>query len=141
MSLIPFFIAFLAYKNRWRLRLRWYRVSKRGKRFLGQLRTTDRHVNYGAINENMDLSDAYISCSEQDKPWVLQHLLPGIDNDGTFGGQFKLYFDDRDSEPGKCLFMSSIVKYIRRNAQYWCHFQILTPQLVFGSIRISSEIK
>ena len=81
--------------------------------FLRHLRVISQHANYGAIGEEADLFDAYISCSEHDKPWVLQNLLPGIDkvqldDDNPFGGDFRLYYDDRDSEPGEQYFLDRI---------------------------------
>ena len=97
----------LVYRNRWRLRLRLYLLSKRGRHFLRDVRGQARHPNYGAINDDgrQDYYDAYISCSDRDYDWALHNLLPGIDNgrydDEMFGGDFKLYFDPRDKEPGK----------------------------------------
>jgi len=44
---------------------------------------------------------AYISHDEEDGPWVLENLLPGIDNgklgDMDFGGKYSLYYAPRDS--------------------------------------------
>ena len=93
------------YRNRWRLRLRLYLISKRGKHFVRNIRGENQYRNYGTINDDGTRYDAYVSCSEYDKPWALQRLLPGIDNgqlndDTPFGGDFKLYYDDRDSEAG-----------------------------------------
>ena len=96
----------LVYRNRWRLRLRLYLLSNRGIHFLRDLRGHAQHRNYGAIYDDGrgDHYDAYISRSNRDDDWVLHHLLPGVDNgcyDGDmFGGDFKLYFDPRDKEPG-----------------------------------------
>ena len=97
----------LVYRNRWRLRLRLYLLSKRGRHFLGNLRPQAQRANYGAINDHHEEGayDAYISCSEDDNDWVLHHLLPGIDNgryddDNIFGGDFKLNYDHRDFYPG-----------------------------------------
>ena len=98
------------YKNRWRLRLRLYVLSKRGRLFLRNLTAQAQRPSYGAINVDFDQGfyDAYISCSELDNDWVLHHLLPDIDigrydDDNIFGGDFKLYFDPRDKDPGKQL--------------------------------------
>ena len=95
------------YRSRWRLRLRIYLISKRGKLFLRMLKAHARMGNnYGAINGNQGLYDAYISSSEYDNDWVRLHLLPGIDDgkyhdDTMFGGDFKLYYDPRDFDPGE----------------------------------------
>ena len=97
----------LIYRNRWRLRLRVYLLSKRGRRFIRDRRGHVQHPNYGAIKDvgRRDHYDAYISCCECDNDWVLRHLLPNIDSgdngNGEFGGEFKLYFDPRDKDPGK----------------------------------------
>ena len=104
---ISFISVIFVYKNRWRLRLRIYLLSKRGRLFTGNIRGREHMANYGAINDDghQDYYDAYISCSDRDYDWALHHLLPGIDNgrydDDMFGGDFKLYFDPRDKEPGK----------------------------------------
>ena len=63
----------------------------------------DIRGNYGAI-EGTSTYDAYVSCSDMDTHWALQNLLPGIDNgrlDEEFGGTFRLYYEDRDSNPSK----------------------------------------
>ena len=101
-------IGTLIYRNRWRLRLRIYLLSKRGKQFLGNMTAHVQQANYGAINDQ-GFYDAYISCCDQEYDWVLRHLLPGIDNgrlndDNIFWGDFKLYYDPRDQEPGKTCF-------------------------------------
>ena len=97
----------VVYKNRWRLRLRVYLMSKRGRVFVRTIRGREQRTNYEAINDDgrQDFNDAYISCSYRDYDWVIHQLLPGIDNghyddDTIFGGDFKLYFDPRDKEPG-----------------------------------------
>ena len=100
---ISFLSCALVYKNRWRLRLRLYRLSGRGRRFFKKAKTAVKRGNYGAIENDQELYDAYVSCNEQDTPWALHHLLPGVDNgrlEKDFGGNFRLYYEDRDSEPG-----------------------------------------
>ena len=99
------------YKNRWRIDLRLYLLSKRGRHFLDNVCRNVQQQEFRAINENDReyIYDAYISCSDQDYDWVLDHLLPDIDNgrydDNEFGGDFKLYYDPRDQEPGNVLDM------------------------------------
>ena len=93
----------LVYKNRWRLRLRWYCFSRRGRRVFGMKKANDAKGNYGTIEGTLTY-DAYVSCSDMDTHWALQNLLPGIDNgrlDEEFGGEFRLYYEDRDSDPSK----------------------------------------
>ena len=101
-------IAGLVYRNRWRLRLRWYRLSRRGRRFLKRAKAADGRGHYGAIENDQEIFDAYVSCSEPDRDWALHNLLPGIDrgkldDDNVFGGDFHLYYEDRDAEAGKSL--------------------------------------
>ena len=91
----------LIYKNRWRIRLRIYLLTKRGRLFVETQREREQRANEG----DHDHYDAYISCCEQDYDWALHHLLPDVDNggydNGKFGGNFKLYFDPRDKDIGK----------------------------------------
>ena len=101
--LLSLLLVWLIYKNRWRLRLCWYKLSKRGRRFLKRSRSPHNGTNYGTIPDHT--YDAYVSCSMSDRDWALQHLLPGIDRgqlnkDHKFGGEFRLYYEDRDAEPG-----------------------------------------
>ena len=103
--LIALLIFGMIYKNRWRIRLRWYKLSKRGRRFLQRPKAADGRGNYGAIPDQ-ETFDAYVSCSEYDTDWALANLLPGIDNgelneDNKFNGVFRLYYEDRDATPGK----------------------------------------
>lgn len=113
-TIVSLFGCVCLYKCRWRIRLRLYLISKRRRHLMSTRRVTDSRGNYGAIN-NTDIQrvfDAYISSSEYDNDWVLKHLLPGIDNgqytdDNVFGGEFRLYFDARDSKPGN---KSTIIK-------------------------------
>ena len=105
--LISLLTVTFVYRNRWRIRLRLYLIAKLGRLFLrvmghGQM-THDRGINE---DNDQGLYDAYISCSENDHEWVLQHLLPDIDNgrlddDNIFGGDFKFYYDPRDKDPGR----------------------------------------
>ena len=73
------------------------------------MRAHVQQADYGAMNDQ-GFYDAYISCCDQEYDWVLRHLLPEIDNgrlndDNIFGGDFKLYYDPRDQEPGKTFFL------------------------------------
>ena len=116
--LVPLLLVCLIYKNRWRIRLRWYRLSKRGRKFLKRSKSSDSSVNYGAIPNYT--FDAYVSCSMPDREWALQHLLPGIDkgqlnNDTKFGGEFRLYYEDRDAEAGT---ISKWLAMIRKSKKY-----------------------
>ena len=101
--LIVIIIAGTVYRKRWPLKLFMYKLTR--NRRTRTLVAADGHGGYGAlVNEGM--YDAYISCAENDKKWVLENLLPGvdrgkIDDDNVFGGNFDLYFEDRDAEPGK----------------------------------------
>ena len=105
--IISLLSGFFVYRNRWRIRLRLYLLSNRGRQFIRNIQTNAQGANYGSINDDIERNhyDAYVSCSEDDNEWVLKHLLPGIDDglyeDGTFGGEFKLYHDPRDFNPGK----------------------------------------
>ena len=98
------------YRNRWRLRLRLYLLSKRGRLFIKRIKSQAQRTHYRAIDCDGDqyLYDAYISCNDNDYDWVMQHLLPGVDNgrydkETIYGGDFKLYFDPRDCDPGKLI--------------------------------------
>ena len=98
------------YRNRWRLRLRLYLLSKRGRLFIKRIKSQAQRTHYRAIDCDGDqyLYDAYISCSDNDYDWVIHHLLPGVDNgrydnETIYGGDFKLYFDPRDFDPGKLI--------------------------------------
>ena len=105
----------LVFRNRWRLRLRLYLLSKHGRQFLRYERGHAQQPNYGTIKEDgrQDHYDAYISCSDRDYDWALHNLLPGIDNgrydDDMFGGDFKLFFDPRDKEPGNVCILQNYV--------------------------------
>ena len=116
--LVTLLLVCLIYKNRWRIRLRWYRLSTRGRKFLKRSKSCDGSVNYGAIPNYT--YDAYVSCSMPDREWALQHLLPGIDkgqlnNDTKFGGEFRLYYEDRDAEAGT---KSKWLAMIRKSKKY-----------------------
>jgi hypothetical protein len=54
-----------------------------------------------------------ISCADDDFQWILQNILPGIDDgnhsSSEFGGEFKLYFEPRDGLPGTP-FVDSIIE-------------------------------
>nr|UTM63721.1 Toll-like receptor [Ruditapes philippinarum] len=96
-------ISGLLYRKRWPLKLYVYKLRRR--REPRKHGAADGRGGYGAIN-NEEGFDAYVSCAEEDKQWVLDNLLPGVDrgkkdDEHVFGGQFCLYFEDRDSEPGR----------------------------------------
>ena len=93
-------ISSVVYRKRWHIKLFFYkrRRSARNKK----ARAADGRGNYGAIDGDRPTFDAYISHSPEDSDWVKQNLLPGIDKgennekDGTYGGDFALYFEERD---------------------------------------------
>lgn len=94
----------ILYRKRWHIKLFCYKLT-RGKSRRRPLLAGDGRGNYGAIEYGEETYDAYISCAEEDKLWVKEHLLPGIDNGQIneqlkFGGDHQLYFEDRDSDPG-----------------------------------------
>ena len=89
----------IIYSKRWTIRLFRYRLVKRFKRLIARWAGVD-----GKLAQEGQF-DAYVSVSEHDKDWALEHLLPGIDNgqrddDHPFLGRFKLYYEDRDAIPG-----------------------------------------
>ena len=85
------------YRNRWRLRLRIYLLSKCGRRLLRNITVHEQRVNYGAINGDRDQGfyDSYTSCSENDND------CGRYDDDNIFGGDFKLYYNHRDLYPAE----------------------------------------
>ncbi|WAR30663.1 TLR3-like protein [Mya arenaria] len=104
-AILVMVISIIMYRKRWFIKLFIYkRTRKLRKR---KIRAADRRGNYGAIPDEEDVKefDAYISCADEDMDWVREHLLPGVDkgdiNDIKFGGDFALYFSERDSEPGQ----------------------------------------
>ncbi|XP_045191888.2 slit homolog 3 protein-like [Mercenaria mercenaria] len=103
---IVIIISGFTYRKRWRVKLFFYKMTRRRK--TRKFGAADGRGNYGAIDaeDGGGIFDAYISCAEEDKNWVLTSLLPGvdrgqIDEDRPFGGQFSLYFEERDSAPGR----------------------------------------
>nr|WBP49914.1 Toll-like receptor protein [Mimachlamys nobilis] len=93
-------IIICCYRKRWFIRLRCHRMCKRVRR---KVRKAPR--NYEPVPGTDNSFDAYLSCAEEDWRWVLDNILPGIDNgklmNVEFGGEYKLYFDHRDGEVGK----------------------------------------
>ena len=114
VAVIVTIVAIIVYRRRWSLKLSFYkwRYGNRKHLPLGN----DGRGNYGAINENGMVFDAYISCAEDDKVWAIENLLYGIDkgkidDERPFGGEFSLYFEDRDSEPGNTIIYLSTNGY------------------------------
>lgn len=90
------------YRKRWFIRLRCHRMCRRVRR---RVKKGPANANYGAIPDRDGTYDAYLACAENDWRWVIENILDGIDNGELnnkkqFGGDFKLYFDQRDSEAG-----------------------------------------
>jgi len=90
-------IVFL-YRKRWFIRLRFYRMQKWAKQ------KTHKDEGYEPLRGRNHVYDAFISYADDDYKWVMENILPGVDNGtlGTqeYGGKFKLYFDERDDAPG-----------------------------------------
>ncbi|XP_061162938.1 toll-like receptor 5 [Saccostrea echinata] len=81
-----------------RLDYRLYRIRQHLKQ-----RNQRRNKNHILLEDKR--YDVYLSYAESDYPWVLNHLLPYIDNEEmdenhAFGGNFKTYFSDRDAHQG-----------------------------------------
>lgn len=114
-------IVSIIYRKRWWIKLFIYKRTRARK--MRKLKAADDHGNYGAIDKEDDTKtyDAYVSCSPDDSIWVIDNLLPGIDNgqmeeDHRFGGRFSLYLEERDSEPGK---------YFQTNGHYLSYHILL----------------
>ncbi|VDI82476.1 toll-like receptor 13 [Mytilus galloprovincialis] len=99
------FLAFViviavVYKRRWYIKLRWYRIQR------SMVRSGESGaVGYQKLDGDVNKYDAYICSASDNYQWVLKNIFPGVDcgdlETVTFGGEFKLYFEDRDAEPGK----------------------------------------
>jgi Leucine-rich repeat (LRR) protein len=89
----------VVYKKRWFIKLRLYRIKRSCRKSAGS-----KKGEYQRIDGETNNYDAYISCADDDYQWVLQNILPGIDNGNyngfEFGGEFNLYFEPRDGLPG-----------------------------------------
>ncbi|KAL4238543.1 Toll-like receptor 5 [Mactra antiquata] len=103
-------VAIFVYRKRWKIKLMWYKRTRRMRKRIGKVVAADGRGNYGAIEdeEGQEWFDAYISCSEEDKHWVLTNLLPiadrgQLDDNVKFEGQYNLYFEDRNAEAGRSL--------------------------------------
>ncbi|XP_052061822.1 slit homolog 3 protein-like isoform X2 [Mytilus californianus] len=90
----------IVYNRRWYIRLRWCRFQLSLQRY-----SRSRTDGYQTLDGDVYKYDAYISSVDDNYQWVLKNIFPGIDNGDLetekFGGEFKLYFEDRDAEPGK----------------------------------------
>lgn len=75
-------------------------------------------AGYQSINSQHGWTfDAYLSYADEDYQWILENLLPDIDSgelspEEKFNGEFRLYFNDRDSVPG-----SSMISNISDNIE------------------------
>lgn len=109
-------IGIVVYRKRWWIKLFIYKQTRAKK--VRKIRAEDGRGNYGAIDQEEDgLYDAYISCAPDDSDWVIRNLLPGIDKgqlgeDERFGGEFSLYFEERDSQPGKFVCLRHYYKQV-----------------------------
>ncbi|XP_060077983.1 insulin-like growth factor-binding protein complex acid labile subunit [Ylistrum balloti] len=97
--IIVIIIIICLYRKRWFIRLRCHRMCRRVRR-----KRKDA-LNYEPIPGRDNKYDAYLSCADDDWRWVLDNILPDIDNgelmNVQFDGEYKLYFDQRNAEPGK----------------------------------------
>lgn len=150
--LVFFFLGIILYKKRWLIQLRFYRAKRSLKK-----KFKSNVDGYEKLNGTTWQYDAYISSSDEDYQWVLSNLLPGIDNgkgnreNEDFGGEFKLYFSERDSTAGKAnvhnmydnmevsrVFLIILTKsYISKE---WHEFEILTASELLYKGMISDII-
>ena len=90
-ALLILILVIICYRKRWFIRLRMYRLRRRCCHSSSKMGGTD----YEIIKQ----FDAYISSSDADYDWVINNLLPDVDNGENFnekkpfGGKFKLFFD------------------------------------------------
>ncbi|XP_041376586.1 insulin-like growth factor-binding protein complex acid labile subunit isoform X2 [Gigantopelta aegis] len=71
--ILAFILGCCLYRNRWFVKLRWYRMTKSCRC------TGKRRGQYEVIPGKIEEFDAYISCAELDQEWVADKFLPGID--------------------------------------------------------------
>lgn len=100
--LIIFFILFVVFRKR--IEYRVYRVKQTIRR--SRLLPGNRETGRPFLPEDKKY-DVYLSYSEEDYPWVREHILSHIDeweteeNNATAFGTYKMYCSDRDSHHGK----------------------------------------
>ncbi|XP_050399291.1 toll-like receptor 3 [Patella vulgata] len=91
-------IMMILYRYRWFVSFRLYRAWK----FVKGTTNTDFR-GYEAIPGEDKHYDVYISCAPEDNVWVIEKLLPRIDNgkinEREFQGNFNVCFSVRDFEP------------------------------------------
>ena len=98
-------IVFLAsmYRLRWKIRLRWYYIRhprRQGK--LDRLRRIRDPKDDQRLLVNEAEYDVCILHGEEDNDWVVDHLLPKIDNkESEVGGLYDVFYATRDAAAGK----------------------------------------
>ncbi|XP_076448716.1 uncharacterized protein LOC143285376 [Babylonia areolata] len=94
------------YRHRWFIRLRLYRLGKAfSQRGVGRRDGYEEMEGHNAPGKDFDF---YVIYAEEDMGWVIDNLLPTLDNGTTmqdreqrYQGRFSLYFEERDAIPGK----------------------------------------
>ncbi|KAK7114364.1 insulin-like growth factor-binding protein complex acid labile subunit [Littorina saxatilis] len=107
--IIALIVSYILYRQRWFIRLRIYRLRRAiGRACCGRGRQT--RAGYVEIEGQDDPGqkryDFYVIAAEEDHPWVLNSLLPTLDNGSTrtdpqsrYKGKFTIYFEELDAVP------------------------------------------
>ncbi|KAK7500304.1 hypothetical protein BaRGS_00008527, partial [Batillaria attramentaria] len=152
--LMMIILSVFVYRQRWFIRLRFYRLQKRIGRAC--LRGNAGMAGYAEVQGNARMYDFYIIASEADSEFVQQELLFKLDNQFADEEQvegdaainrFKLYFEERDANPGKnriknweddmpACSAALVVLTRNLNDDAWCKFLLEQAE----ELRIAGEI-
>ncbi|XP_065934646.1 toll-like receptor 13 [Magallana gigas] len=127
-------ICVFIYRKRWWILYRCYRLKN-------SCMAPRSRAGYQPINSEHGWKyDAYLSYADEDYQWILENLLPGIDSGElspgeTFNGEFRLYFNDRDSVPG-----SSMISNISDNIEMSRKVIIVLTKKYLSSAQHTFEI-
>ena len=94
----------VAYRRRWTLRWMWYLIRLKRYQQMEEAMENDPDIEY----------DAFVSYSNHDYRFVLNHLMPHLEGDEAEDERFRLALDFREFTPGIPI-VDNIVNYINKS--------------------------
>ena len=104
MILLCAVLGVVAYRRRWTLRWMWYLIRLKRYQQMEEAMENDPDIEY----------DAFVSYSNHDYRFVLNHLMPHLEGDEAEDERFRLALDFREFIPGIPI-VDNIVNYINKS--------------------------
>ncbi|XP_033640107.1 toll-like receptor 4 [Asterias rubens] len=94
-----FTVTIFCVRYHWHLRYKWFLLFPRRRLIKREVRE-ESNTEEGRVNNNPPKFDAFVSYNDHDQEWVVNQLIPRLEEDPNEGERFRLCVSERDIDAG-----------------------------------------